>query len=72
MSVPVGAFIVVGISGALWGSLVALEWLVARWRRRHRLSDGLLRTYHRDALRESAPQYVCWPTPKEREERGKL
>ena len=61
MSVPVGAFIVVGISGALWGSLVALEWLVARWRRRHRLSDGLLRSYHRESMRESAPQHVSWP-----------
>ena len=55
------------VSGVVWLVMLAYE----RWQSRHRLSDGLLRTYHRAAMRESAPQFVTWPTPEEREARSK-
>jgi hypothetical protein len=66
MAWPFNFLAVILASGALWAASVALERALAR---RRRVSDGLLRSYHRDALRESAPQYVCWPTPAERAER---
>ena len=59
----------VAATALLWAASVALEHALAR---RRRVSDGLLRSYHREAMRESAPQYVCWPSPAERAERGRL
>lgn len=59
------------VSGVVWAVMLAYEWWRTRGTR-SRVSDGLLRDYHREAMREAAPQYVCWPTPEQRAERGKL
>ena len=58
MSWPYSAVAVLLASALLWAASVALERALAR---RRRVSDGLLRSYHREAMRESAPQYVSWP-----------
>ena len=71
---PYSAILVLLLCGGVWMASLGLEWLLGYLHRHSasRVSDASLRAYARDEMRESAPQYVCWPTPAERAERGKL
>ena len=66
MTWPVGAAVVIGLSGAVWATSLALEWALKRWHERTAVSEGTLRDYARTEMAQGWdwPSQPRWHDPK--------